>query len=42
MFGGKNFWLYGSAKAAMLGMISNLKIEGKEHNIKVCAFTKRD
>jgi NAD(P)-dependent dehydrogenase (short-subunit alcohol dehydrogenase family) len=38
VFGGRNYWLYGSAKAAMLGMIGNLRHEGRAHNIKVNAL----
>jgi NAD(P)-dependent dehydrogenase (short-subunit alcohol dehydrogenase family) len=38
VFGGRNYWLYGSAKAAMLGMVGNLRHEGRSHNIKVNAL----
>ena len=27
-FGAKNYWLYGTAKSAMIGMANNLKHEG--------------
>ena len=38
VFGQKSYWLYGSAKAAILGMVGNLRHEGKEHGIKVNAI----
>ena len=34
-FGAKNYWLYGTAKSAMIGMANNLKHEGRDLNIKV-------
>ena len=41
-FGAKNYWLYGTAKAAMIGMANNLKHEGKDLNIKVAICIKID
>jgi NAD(P)-dependent dehydrogenase (short-subunit alcohol dehydrogenase family) len=31
----QNYWLYGTAKSAMIGMANNLKHEGRDLNIKV-------
>ena len=33
VFGQKSYWLYGSAKAAILGMVGNLRHEGKADGI---------
>ena len=38
VFGQKRYWLYGAAKAAILGMVGNLRHEGKDHGIKVNAI----
>jgi NAD(P)-dependent dehydrogenase (short-subunit alcohol dehydrogenase family) len=38
VFGARNYWLYGSAKAAIIGMVNNLRHEGKAHSIKVNAI----
>ena len=37
-FGGKNYWLYGTAKSAMIGMVNNLRHEGRGLGINVNAL----
>ena len=38
VFGARNYFLYGSAKAAIMGMVANLRHEGRTHHICVNAI----